>query len=67
MSGLGLKPLYQKYIEEYSLGTPFVVACELGRVKDVNAMIRGATRIVNKLGKDSIGKIKTNGSCTAWT
>ena len=52
----------ERYKKEFPRGTPFVVACEKGRVEDVEAMISGAraagmdvTAMVNEKGKDSNG------------
>ena len=52
--------LNEKYKNEFPKGTPFVCACEKGRVEDVEGMIRGAraagmdvTAMVSEVGKDS--------------
>lgn len=51
--------IVEHYKKEFPRGTPFVVACEKGRLDDVRAMIRAAgtdvTAMVNEVGKDSNG------------
>ena len=32
--------LKQKYLKRYSLGTPFIVACEKGNVKDKKSFVK---------------------------
>ena len=58
--------LDSKYKKTFPLGTPFVVACEKGRVDDVKVMIEGARAagidvraMVSKLGTDSAGNSMT--------
>ena len=59
--------LEKKYYAEFPEGTPFVCACEKGRVEDVEGMIRGAraagmdvTAMVSEVGTDS-------DDCSRWT
>ena len=64
MSGLSkLKRIYQTYLRTYQGGTPFVVACELGHVNNVNLMIRQLVRVrsreFNDVGTDSNGYSRT--------
>ena len=54
--------LEKKYYAEFPEGTPFVCACEKGRVEDVEGMIRGAraagmdvTAMVSEVGTRSDG------------
>ena len=58
--------LEKKYYAEFPDGTPFVCACEKGRVEDVEGMIRGAraagmdvTAMVSEVGTDSAGNTRT--------
>eukprot|EP00943_MAST-04B_sp_MAST-4B-sp1_P006645 g6645.t1 len=54
--------LNEKYKKEFPKGTPFVCACQKGRVEDVEGMIRGAraagmdvTAMVSEVGRSSRG------------
>lgn len=54
--------LNEKYKKDFPKGTPLVVACEKGRVGDVNTFIdaaraaeRNVTAMVSEVGKDSKG------------
>ena len=52
------KSLEQKYKNEFPNGTPLVVACEKGRLEDVETFVN-AGMDVNELGKDSIDNSRT--------
>ena len=58
--------LEKKYYAEFPRGTPFVCACEKGRVEDVEGMIRGAraagmdvTAMVSEVGTSRYGNSRT--------
>ena len=58
--------LHEKYKKVFPEGTPFVCACEKGRVEDVEGMIRGAraagmdvTAMVSEVGTNSDGNSRT--------
>ena len=65
--------IIEEYRTEFPDGTPFVCACEKGRVEDVEGMIRGAraagmdvTAMVSELGTDSDGDSSTPLIAAAW-
>eukprot|EP00944_MAST-04C_sp_MAST-4C-sp1_P012559 g12559.t1 len=47
--------LIEKYKKDYPKGTPFVVACQFGKLEDVKWLLANNPEVVNHLGKDSEG------------